>query len=822
MNKMKRNSASLVCFLILSAACAGGELVEPIATTQPQKRPNIILLMADDLGWGDTGYNGNQNLRTPSLDEMAKSGLVFNRFYSAAPVCSPTRASVLTGRHPFRSQVFFAMVGDSQNGLPLGEPTLGHAMKEAGYRTGFFGKWHLGTMTKDIVDGRFGGPGADHLYSPPWEHGFDRVFATESRVPTYDPMVRPRSQLGAEPSRHPIEEPEEGSKRGWWGPLENPDEGTFWGTHYWDNQEIVTDELSGDDSGILIDEVIEFVSAEKDGEQPFFTVVWFHTPHLPLVAGLKDQQAYEEHDFFTRTYYGAVSAMDREIGRLRTALKDAGVADNTVLWFMSDNGPESLLDITPGETGGLRGRKRSLHEGGIRVPGIIEWPARIEPGTTTDIPAVTSDILPTVLEWAGAELPTERLLDGKNLNGILFGDESSRNFPIGFESAYQMAWIDDQYKLVYAPVLDHATRRKGFAGQNPAASVDFELFDIVQDPSESTDLADEYPGIVSRMTDELLRWRESVRYSINLDESQAIHALSAPAKHSDGDRQQRWLFLGDSITQAGHYVDYIETALLLNKANPPDIIDLGVSSETVSRDSEPDHPFPRPDLRSRLDQVLARTRPDLVVACYGMNDAIYHPFSEDRFEAYQDGIRKLIEGAKTAGAEVILLTPPPYAGRINPRSGPQEGEAYSFRKPYPNYNAVLQRYADWILSLDGEDGVRAFDIRVNLETYMADSYPTEPVHPSLYGHKIMAETFLENIGVASGSDLLKTGVDGKATDAQWNRLLELVRRQRETYDRALLNNIGHGNPNVMKAFTKTLSEAVEELPLINADIENAL
>ena len=105
---------------------------------------------------------------------------------------------------------------------------------------------------------------------------------------------------------------------------------------------------------------------------------------------------------------------------------------------------------------------------------------------------------------------------------------------------------------------------------------------------------------------------------------------------------------------------------------------------------------------------------------------------------------------------------------------------------------------------------------------MADSYPTEPVHPSLYGHKIMAETFLENIGVASGSDLLKTGVDGKATDAQWNRLLELVRRQRETYDRALLNNIGHGNPHVMKAFTKTLPEAVEELPLINAVIECAL
>ena len=142
---------ALLCALTAACQALGNE-----TSPDTPDRPNIILMMADDLGWGDTGYNGNPTLRTPSLDDMAKSGLVFERFYSAAPVCSPTRASVLTGRHPFRASVFFAMVGDSQKPLSLGEITLGHVLKNEGYRTGFFGKWHLGTMTKESGSGCIG------------------------------------------------------------------------------------------------------------------------------------------------------------------------------------------------------------------------------------------------------------------------------------------------------------------------------------------------------------------------------------------------------------------------------------------------------------------------------------------------------------------------------------------------------------------------------------------------------------------------------------------------------------------------------------------
>ena len=286
--------------------------------------------------------------------------------------------------------------------------------------------------------------------------------------------------------------------------------------------------------------------------------------------------------------------------------------------------------------------------------------------------------------------------------------------------------------------------------------------------------------------------------------------------------KQKWLFLGDSITQAGHYVDYIETWYLLNTENRPAMIDLGLSSETVSNNSESNHPFARPWLHSRLDNVLERVSPDLVIACYGINDAIYHPFSEERFSDYQTGIRNLIVATKAIGADLILLTPPPYAGRVSPKPGPTAGEAYSFKKPYPGYNDVLQQYADWILSLDTQEGVMVIDMRPALEIYMAESYPKDPVHPNVYGHKVMAEVFLQDLGLYTDSDLLETGVNPRLNDLQWGELLELVRQQREIYDRALLNDIGHGNPRIHKRFTTTIADAEELVELVNASIEEKL
>ena len=286
--------------------------------------------------------------------------------------------------------------------------------------------------------------------------------------------------------------------------------------------------------------------------------------------------------------------------------------------------------------------------------------------------------------------------------------------------------------------------------------------------------------------------------------------------------RERWLFLGNSITQAGHYVDYIETWYLLNESDAPEIIDLGLSSETVSGLSEPEHPFPRPCLHTRLDRVLDRVEPDLVVACYGMNCGIYHPFSEERFQAYKEGIKKLAEKVHAYGAELILLTPPPFAGRVKPRQPPSEGEAYGFRYPASDYNKTLARYAEWLLSLDGRSGIRVLDIRPGLETFMEQSYPNEPVHPSPFGHKLMAESFLQGLGIATGSDLLETGIDPREEDQHWTSLSGLVRKQRETYDRSLLNDIGHGNPGVMERFTTPLSDAEKLVIPVNQSIDSLL
>jgi lysophospholipase L1-like esterase len=306
-----------------------------------------------------------------------------------------------------------------------------------------------------------------------------------------------------------------------------------------------------------------------------------------------------------------------------------------------------------------------------------------------------------------------------------------------------------------------------------------------------------------------------LKYSLLLTITLLFSGFSAEAR-------ERWLFLGDSITQAGHYVDYIETWLLLNEAEAPEIINLGLSSETVSGLSEPDHPFPRPYLHTRLDRALKRTNPDLVIACYGMNCGIYHPFSKDRFDAYKTGINKLVSDAQAIGAKVILITPPPYAGRVKPKAPPTDGEDFGYKHPAADYNEVLAKYGEWILSLNGKDGVRAFTLRPPIEKFMEQCYPREPVHPNHYGHELMAEAFLQSLKKKTGSNLLESGISPHSDNPQWDKILGLVSQQRLTYDRALLNDIGHGNPNVMKNKTLPVTEAEEKSKAFDAVIAEAV
>ncbi|MHC4461318.1 MAG: sulfatase family protein [Planctomycetota bacterium] len=430
-------------------------------------RPNVILCMTDDLGWGDPGFNGNSIIKTGNLDAMAEGGLRFRRFYSGAPVCSPTRGSCLTGRHPYRYGIFFANVGHMRKE----EITLAEALKTQGYVTGHFGKWHLGTLTTIKKDSNRGGPkGAKH-YSPPWENGFDVCFSTEAKVPTWNPMKEPRTN-------------------------------EHYGTYYWrEDGTKATKNLDGDDSRVIMDRVIPFVRDAATEGKPFLAVIWFHTPHLPVVAGPEYRKMYSQYSEDEQHYYGCITALDEQMGRLRKELRAAGIADNTMLWFCSDNGPEGKdgkHGRTRGLAGPLRGRKRSLFEGGVRVPGLLEWPGRIKGGRVTDIPCCTSDYFPTVLDVLGFKMKGQpKPIDGVSLLPLIEGKMTKRPKPIGFESGRQVSLTDNRYKLI--------SRNKGKS---------YMLFDLIEDPGETKNLSAEKPEILRTMNTTLEKWRKSCKDSL--------------------------------------------------------------------------------------------------------------------------------------------------------------------------------------------------------------------------------------------------------------------------------------------------------------------
>jgi arylsulfatase A-like enzyme len=437
------------------------------ATAKP---PNIVLVMADDLGWGDVGFNGNQVIRTPNLDALAAAGLKFNRFYAAAPVCSPTRGSALTGRHPFRYGVYSANVGHMKSE----ELTLAELLKQHGYTTGHFGKWHLGTLTTAIKDANRGRPGDAKHFSPPQANGFDVCFSTESKVPTWDPMRSPRSKPG----------------KNFWSPVEGDENAVDYGTHYWNERgEVVQDNLRGDDSRIVMDRALPFITAAAKADRPFFAVIWFHAPHLPVVAGPQYTALYRTQSEYEQHYYGCITALDAQVGRLREALAKLNVADNTLLCFTSDNGPEGQAGKAPGSAGLFRGRKRDLYEGGVRVPAAIVWPARIKPHATTDVAASTVDYLPTILAALDVKVAAGRPLDGISLLPLFAGEMKVRPQPLGFRSGKQLAWHDGPHKLIST---DNGRT--------------FALYNLTNDPAETTDLSHEHSARVAEMQAALTAW----------------------------------------------------------------------------------------------------------------------------------------------------------------------------------------------------------------------------------------------------------------------------------------------------------------------------
>lgn len=467
---MRWNILLMTCLLTMAIPVAASE------------RPNIVLVMADDQGWGDMAYNGHQKLRTPNFDAAAADSLRFDRFYAAAPVCSPTRASVMTGRHPNRMGVF-------KWGYPMRpqETTLAEALRTAGYATGHFGKWHLGSV-------RNGSPAS------PGANGFDTWLSAPN---------------------------------------------------FYDNDPVLSREgkavqMTGESSVVAADAALDWIAGQAKQKHPFLAVVWFGSPHSPHEAIEEDRRPYVGESKKLQNFYGEITGMDRAFGKLRSGIADLGIRENTVLWYCSDNG--ALRDV--GTTGGHRGHKGNVYDGGLLVPAFLEWPAVVKEPRVTDVRCNTCDIYPTVLAIAGVNVEGQLPLDGVNLMPLIEGEPATGQRSMGFwdypirgirtpslewmgkllkaqegggdlppdETSLKAselpappyplgkfpghaAWIDGDWKL-------HRI-------ESPRGEVKWELYNLALDPAEAKNVIAEEEARATQLQPGLESWLESVVRSLN-------------------------------------------------------------------------------------------------------------------------------------------------------------------------------------------------------------------------------------------------------------------------------------------------------------------
>ena len=462
-------------------------------------KPNVIFAMADDLGWGDVQYN-NGNARTPNLDEMAQSPntILLQRYYSGGPVCSPTRGTVLTGRNHNRYCVWSANKANKANKgdfsvpqtmpLPLSEITVAEVMREAGYSTALFGKWHLGDF-KPLKGGNKKWP-----VSHPGLHGFDQWYATERSAPTST------LNCGCFHNSSCVQ-----------GHYINPPPCT---NYYYTNKtdddiEGWPEAIPGGDSTFIWSLAEKYIIEQVKKNKPFFLYLPFHAVHIRYIATQQYKTMYKNYNYTLDQidYYGTISEMDDAIGKLRKLLENLGIKNNTLLWFSSDNGPKRT---SPGMTNGLRGWKGSLHEGGIRVPGMIEWPDVITSNKVSSFPVVSSDLLPTVRDILDIKPPDNRPIDGVSILPFLQGKVNHRNQSIYWafsiyrnfnKGTYSISTSGDQYKLI--------------AKYKNGKIVRYWLYDLISDVGERKDLSKRYPSISKKLLIKIKNWRKSVMKSVH-------------------------------------------------------------------------------------------------------------------------------------------------------------------------------------------------------------------------------------------------------------------------------------------------------------------
>jgi len=450
-------------------------------------RPNIVLIMTDDQGWPELGVHGNRDLETPNLDRLAVESTRFSRFY-CSPVCTPTRAALMTGRHPQRTGAIDTYMG--RDTMAADEVTIAEVLQRAGYRTGQFGKWHLGRYARYHPQSR----GFDDYFGF-WQYGFiNRYFDSPELFEGRTPVIT---------------------------------------TGY------VTD--------VLTDRAIRFIEANRAG--PFFCYVPYNAPHSPNLApdALVAKYLRKGLTLTDAQIYGMIDSVDQNVGRLLATLDRLSLRENTLVVFLTDNG-----FVSSRYTAGLRGRKGTVFEGGIRVPFLARWPGRIPAGRVANVPAQHIDLFPTFCEVAGAPLPAGRKLDGVSLLPLLRGADGPAPHRYLYHQWTRVRPLADQNWAI------HEGRFKLANGM---------LFDLEQDPGEQTDLAAAQPERVAAMRKAFLDWFADVTagqayervpieigrpdedpVEIDLAWADAEGGVRPRYLHYNRDHTENWTRAGDALT----------------------------------------------------------------------------------------------------------------------------------------------------------------------------------------------------------------------------------------------------------------------------------
>lgn len=438
-----------------------------------KRRPNVILFLADDLGYGDLGVHGNTVVKTPYIDAFAKEAVELDRFY-VTPVCAPTRASILTGRYNFRTGVTDVFGHGCE--MATDEITLADILHDAGYATGIFGKWHLG----------------DDPEHSPTRHGFDEVLTFKGCCMDADQHFDPTL-------------------------LHND----------------VPEDYKGYCLDVYTDAAIDFIKAHRDA--PFFVYLPSNLIHTPLIAPDSLIAQYDNLGLMepTKKTYAMIQNLDENFGRLSKALAELGLKDDTIMIFTSDNGPCSGSKPLERHMAGLHGLKGTVYENGIRVPFFIRWPNGIADAGKRMQAAALIDLLPTIAEACGAEVPTDRALDGVDLLPVLRDQTAAipdRNLVFQWDSneiprrGHAYCVLNQRWKLVQpcgmdAPEQQHIRNRyaqlcelQGRGKRNIDGPARYELYDLIADPGEETDLAGRHPEVVASLRETYDKWFDDVTH----------------------------------------------------------------------------------------------------------------------------------------------------------------------------------------------------------------------------------------------------------------------------------------------------------------------